>query len=73
MITQNDFLNFAFEEAINEVNPNAVEKDVLKATIKTGMMAYAEREGCHFTDEEVAEKIEEGIAELDSAKKDFEF
>ena len=31
MITQNDFLNFAFEEAINEVNPNAVEKDVLKA------------------------------------------
>ena len=73
MITQEDFLNFAFEEAINEVNPNAVDKNVLKATIKTGMMAYAEREGCHFTDEEIAKKIEEGIAELDMAKKDFDF
>ena len=51
MITQKDFLKFAFEEAINEVNPNSVDKDVAKATIATGMKAYADREGCTFTDE----------------------
>ena len=37
MITQKDFLRFAFEEAINEVNPNSIERDVVKPIIKTGM------------------------------------
>ena len=57
MITQKDFLRFAFEEAINEVNPNSIERDVVKPIIKTGMQAYADREGCKFTDEEIAEGI----------------
>ena len=68
MITQKDFLRFAFEEAINEVNPNSIERDVVKPIIKTGMQAYADREGCKFTDEEIAETIEAGLAELDAAK-----
>ncbi len=72
MIAQKDFLKFAFEEAINEVNPNAVEKDVAKATIATGMKAYADREGCTFTDAEIAETIDAGLAELEKAKEDFE-
>ena len=72
MITQKDFLKFAFEEAINEVNPNSVDKDVAKATIATVMKAYADREGCKFTDEEIAETIEAGLKELDKANEDYE-
>ncbi len=72
MITQKDFLKFAFEEAITEVNPNAVDKDVAKATIATSMKAYADREGCKFTDAEIAETIAAGLAELEKAKEDFE-
>ena len=72
MITQKDFLKFAFEEAINEVNPNSVDKDVAKATIATGMKAYADREGCEFTDEELAVTIEAGLKELDKANVDYE-
>lgn len=71
MITQKDFLQFAFEEAITSVNPNSVDKDTAKAVIKTGMMAYADREGCKFTAEEVAETIEAGLAELENTKEDY--
>ena len=41
MITQKDFLKFAFEEAINEVNPNSVDKDVAKATVETNIAKTA--------------------------------
>lgn len=72
MITQKDFLRFAFEEAINEVNPNSIKREVAEPIIKTGMQAYAEREGCKFTEEEIEETIKAGLAELDAAKADFE-
>ena len=52
-MTQNDFLRFAFEEAVNDLNPNSLQADVAKETLKVGMKAYAEREGCKFTDEEI--------------------
>lgn len=71
MITQKDFLQFAFEEAITSVNPSSVDKETAKAVIKTGMMAYADREGCKFTAAEVAETIEAGLAELEKSGEDF--
>ena len=46
MINQNDFLNFAFEEALNELNSSAVDKDVLSDAIMPGIMPYAEIEAC---------------------------
>ena len=71
-MTQNDFLRFAFEEAITEVNPNAIDPEDAEAIIKTGMQAYAEREGRKFTDEEIKETIKAGLAELNAAKADYE-
>lgn len=71
MITQKDFLRFAFEEAVNEVNPSAIDRSAAEATVETGMRAYAEREGCKFTDEEIAETIAAGLDELEKAKEDF--
>ena len=67
-MTQNDFLRFAFEEAVNDLNPNSLQADVAKETLKVGMKAYAEREGCKFTDEEIEKTIENGLAELNEAK-----
>ena len=72
-MTQNDFLRFAFEEAVTDLNPNSLQADVAKETLKVGMKAYAEREGCKFTDEEIEKTIENGLAELNEAKADFTY
>ncbi len=72
-MTQNDFLRFAFEEAVNDLNPNSLEPDVARETLEVGMKAYAEREGCKFTDEEIAKTIDAGLAELAKAKTDFNY
>ncbi len=34
-MTQNDFLRFAFEEAVNDLNPNSLQADVAKETLKS--------------------------------------
>ncbi len=72
-MTQNDFLRFAFEEAVNDLNPNSLEPDVARETLEVGMKAYAEREGCKFTDEEIAKTINDGLAELAKAKTDYNY
>ena len=72
-MTQNDFLRFAFEEAVNDLNPNSLEPDVARETLEVGMKAYAEREGCKFTDEEIAKTINDGLAELTKAKTDYNY
>ncbi len=72
-MTQNDFLKFAFEEAMNDMNPNSLEPEVARKTLEVGMRGYAEREGCKFTDEEIAKTIDAGLAELDKAKADFTY
>ena len=34
-MTQNDFLKFAFEEAMNDMNPNSLEPEVARKTLES--------------------------------------
>ncbi len=73
MFIKNDFLKFAFEEAINSVNVNSLREDVVQDTIATGMKAYAQREGMEFSKEEIEETIAKGLSALNKAGDDFKF
>mgnify|MGYP007029433900 CR=1 FL=1 len=70
-MTQNDFLRFAFEEAVNDLNPNSLQADVAKETLKVGMKAYAEREGCKFTDEEIENIVQEHFREFNALEQEM--
>lgn len=71
MFTQKDFLEFAFQEAVENVNIGALKKDEIIDVIKTGMQTYAEKNNQKFTPEEIEEKIASGLKEMKAAGKDF--
>lgn len=73
MFNKTDLLRFAFEEATNAVNVNSVDEKIAESVIKTGMRAYAHREGFEFSEREIKETIREGLGTLKEAGADFRF
>lgn len=71
MITKKDFLDYAFESALNSVNFNALQDEIAEDVIATGMKAYAADQGISFTDEEIHATIIAGIESMKAAGKDF--
>lgn len=71
MITKKDFLDYAFESALNSVNFNAMQDEIVEDVIATGMKAYAADQGISFTDEEIHATIVAGIESMKAAGADF--
>ncbi len=73
MFTQKDFLEFAFQEAVGNVNIASLKETEIIDVIKTGMKSYAAKNNQTFTMEEIEKKIAEGLKEMNIAGKDFSF
>lgn len=71
MITKKDFLDYAFESALNSVNFNSMQDEIAEDVIATGMKAYAADQGISFTDEEIHATIVAGIESMRAAGADF--
>ena len=72
MFSRKQFLDFAFEEAIN-IDPVAgvEDQEIAMERLATAMRAYSDREGCNFTDEEIHSTILAGLETIHKADKDF--
>lgn len=73
MYSKKNFLDFAFEEAIKNVNIAGIEDSILMDTLITGMHAYADKVGQTFTEEEMRATIVAGLETLRKAGHDFSF
>lgn len=69
--SKEDFLEIAFQEALNTCNTAGMSDELLVEVLTTGMNAYAVREGVPFTAEEVQAKIAAGLKDIKSGKSDY--
>ena len=74
MANKKQILDFAFNEAVNTLNPNSmIDEKLLFAALETAMNGYAAREGYEFTPEEVKATIVAGLETLKKSGVDFKF
>ena len=71
MYTKEQFLSFAFHEALAEVNLGNADESIVLEGIITGMHAYSDREGQNFTEKEMKEYAEQGLKKIKEAGDDF--
>ena len=69
--SKEDFLEIAFQEALNTCNTAGMSDELLVEVLTTGMNAYAVREGVPFTAEEVQAKIAAGMAAMKKDTSEF--
>lgn len=69
--SKEDFLEIAFQEALNTCNLGESSKETIVEVLTTAMNGYAVREGIPFTSEEIAEKIAAGIASMKKGTDEF--
>ena len=64
----------AFNEAVTEVNVNAMETDnITEEVLATSMRAFAEREKVDFTEDEIKATIIAGLETMKEVGKDFTY
>jgi len=69
--SKEDFLEIAFQEALNTCNTAGMSDELLVEVLTTGMNGYAAREGVPFTAEEVQAKIAAGMAAMKKDSSEF--
>ena len=73
-MSKKELLDKAFNEAVTEVNVNAMETDnITEEVLATSMRAFAEREKVDFTEDEIKATIIEGLETMKEVGKDFTY
>ena len=73
-MSKKELLDKAFNEAVTEVNVNAMETDnITEEVLATSMRAFAEREKVDFTEDEIKATIIAGIETMKEVGKDFTY
>lgn len=73
-MSKKELLDKAFNEAVTEVNVNAMEGEgIIEDIIATSMKAFAEREKVEFTDDEIKATVVAGLETMKEVGKDFTY
>ena len=73
-MSKKELLDKAFNEAVTEVNVNAMETDnITEEVLATSMRAFAEREKVDFTEDEIKATIIAGLETMKDVGKDFTY
>lgn len=73
-MSKKELLDKAFNEAVTEVNVNAMETDnITEEVLATSMRAFAEREKVDFTEDEIKATIIAGLETMKEVGKDFTY
>ena len=73
-MSKKELLDKAFNEAVTEVNVNAMETDnITEEVLATSMRAFAEREKVDFTEDEIKATIISGLETMKEVGKDFTY
>ena len=73
-MSKKELLDKAFNEAVTEVNVNAMETDnITEEVLATSMRAFAEREKVDFTEDELKATIIAGLETMKEVGKDFTY
>ena len=73
-MSKKELLDKAFNEAVTEVNVNAMETDnITEEVLATSMRAFAEREKVDFTEDEIKATIIAGLETIKEVGKDFTY
>ena len=73
-MSKKELLDKAFNEAVTEVNVNAMETDnITEEVLATSMRAFAEREKVDFTEDEIKATIIAGLETMKAVGKDFTY
>ena len=73
-MSKKELLDKAFNEAVTEVNVNAMETDnITEEVLATSMRAFAEREKVDFTEDEIKATIIAGLETMNEVGKDFTY
>ena len=73
-MSKKELLDKAFNEAVTEVNVNAMETDnITEEVLATSMRAFAEREKVDFTEDEIKATIIAGLETMKEDGKDFTY
>ena len=73
-MSKKELLDKAFNEAVTEVNVNAMETDnITEEVLATSMIAFAEREKVDFTEDEIKATIIAGLETMKEVGKDFTY
>ena len=73
-MSKKELLDKAFNEAVTEVNVNAMETDnITEEVLATSMRAFAEREKVYFTEDEIKATIIAGLETMKEVGKDFTY
>ena len=73
-MSKKELLDKAFNEAVTEVNVNAMETDnITEEVLATSMRAFAEREKVDFTEDEIKSTIIAGLETMKEVGKDFTY
>ena len=73
-MSKRELLDKAFNEAVTEVNVNAMETDnITEEVLATSMRAFAEREKVDFTEDEIKATIIAGLETMKEVGKDFTY
>ena len=73
-MSKKELLDKAFNEAVTEVNVNAMETDnITEEVLATSMRAFAEREKVDFTEDEIKATIIAGLETMKEVGKEFTY
>ena len=73
-MSKKELLDKAFNEAVTEVNVNAMETDnITEEVLATSMRAFAEIEKVDFTEDEIKATIIAGLETMKEVGKDFTY
>ena len=73
-MSKKELLDKAFNEAVTEVNVNAMETDnITEEVLATSMRAFAEREKVDFTEDEIKATIIAVLETMKEVGKDFTY
>lgn len=73
-MSKKELLDKAFNEAVTEVNVNAMETDnITEEVLATSMRAFAEREKVDFTEDEIKATIIAGLETMKEVGNDFTY
>lgn len=73
-MSKKELLDKAFNEAVTEVNVNAMETDnITEEVLATSMRAFSEREKVDFTEDEIKATIIAGLETMKEVGKDFTY
>ena len=73
-MSKKELLDKAFNEAVTEVNVNAMETDnITEEVLATSMRAFAEREKVDFTEDEIKATIIAGLETMKEVGKAFTY